>query len=245
VIVLIRVAIGTCLLCISSLGIADTLRIAVAANFYPALNKIKQQFEKEYDYRLDIIRGSTGKLYAQIIHGAPYDVFLAADIKRPELLEEKKLAIANSRFTYAVGQLALWSTNNKQNAWSLLENNTFNKLAIANPKTAPYGQAAIDVMKHLNIYDKIKNKLVYGENIAQAFQFVQSGSADIGFVAHAHVKSLADNVWLADKTSHSTLEQQMVILSSTKNLKPAQQFSQFMQRDDIKAFIQQQGYETS
>ena len=239
-----RLALGLCLIGISTTTLADTLRIAVAANFYPTLSKIKQLFEKEHNDRLEIIRGSTGKLYAQIIHGAPYDIFMAADIRRPKILEEKNLIIKQSRLTYAIGQLALWSTKNKNDAWSSLKTNQFNKLAIANPKTAPYGQATVDVMKHLKIYQKFKHKLVYGENIAQAFQFVQSGSADLGFVAYSHVKPLANNIWVADKTSHSSLEQQLVILSSTKNPILATQFIQYVQREDVKELIRQQGYET-
>ncbi len=234
--------IGFLLFSWSALTTADTLRLAVAANFYPTLKLIKQQFEKEYPHTLTIIRGSTGKLYAQIKHGAPYDVFLAADIKRPEKLEDEKLSVENTRFTYAIGRLALWSNNNKQNIFSMLESNHFNKLAIANPKTAPYGQAAIDVLKFFNLYEMSKDKLVYGENIAQAFQFVQSGSADLGFVALSNVKQLADDIWVAPADAHIKLEQQMVVLKSSKKQALAMKFAQFMQRDDIQALIHQQGY---
>ena len=221
---------------------ADNLRIAVAANFYPTLKLIKQRFEQEQPNTLTIIRGSTGKLYAQIEHGAPYDVFLAADIRRPKILEDEKLIVENSRFTYAIGQLALWSKNNRRNIFSMLESNHFNKLAIANPKTAPYGQAAIDVLKFFNLYEMAKDKLVYGENIAQAFQFTQSGSADLGFVALSNVKHLADDIWVAPANSHIKLEQQMVVLKSSKKPALGMQFLMFMQRDDIQDLIHQQGY---
>ena len=221
---------------------ADNLRIAVAANFYPTLKLIKQRFEQEQPNTLTIIRGSTGKLYAQIKHGAPYDVFLAADIRRPKILEDEKLIVENSRFTYAIGQLALWSKNNRRNIFYMLESNHFNKLAIANPKTAPYGQAAIDVLKFFNLYEMAKDKLVYGENIAQAFQFTQSGSADLGFVALSNVKHLADDIWVAPANSHIKLEQQMVVLKSSKKPALGMQFLMFMQRDDIQDLIHQQGY---
>lgn len=171
-------------------------------------------------------------------------MFLAADIERPQILEKQKLIIPGSRTSYAIGQLALWSKNKTRNAIEILKTNQFRKLAIANPKTAPYGRAAIETLQQLKIYPQVKAKLVYGENIAQAFQFVQSGSADIGFVALPHVKSLNDNYWLPAANSHHRLEQQMVILASTKNPELAKTFANYMQTEVIKQLIREQGYKT-
>lgn len=196
---------------------AEQLRIAVASNFYSTLSLIKQQFEKEYNEKIVIIKGSTGKLYAQIKHGAPYDIYMAADVRRPQLLEEQQLTIKNSRYTYANGLLALWSKKNQDNVLSLLQKGQFKKLAIANPKTAPYGFATTEVLSALKLNEIVKDKIVYGENIAQAFQFVQSGSATLGFVALSYVKPINKEYWQVPQYLYSPLKQQMVILIKSKN----------------------------
>jgi len=238
---------STSLLLLASLSVhitqAEELHVAVAANFYSTANLIKQQFEKENNDTLIIIRGSTGKLYAQIKHGAPYDIFLAADSKRPALLEQENLILHNSRKTYAIGQLALWSKNNNKPLEQLKQNN-FNKLAIANPKIAPYGQASIDTLKYLGLYNQVIKKLVYGENISQAYQFVQSGSADLGLVALSQIKNSNYVYWLPPGNSHQALEQQLVILKSSKHPELARRLSQFILSQDIQELVRQQGYET-
>jgi len=221
---------------------ADQLRIAVAANFYATLNSIKQEFEKEYDDELTIIKGSTGKLYAQIKHGAPYDIFMAADEKRPALLEQQGLIVENSRYTYAKGVLVLWSNKYKENVFSILKNGQFKKLAMANPKIAPYGYAAKEVLTALNLNTITKAKTVYGENIAQAFQFVQSGSADLGFVALSYVKPVTDNFWLVPGKLYGSLQQQLVILKRSKNKTLANTFTDFLKTPKILNMIKQQGY---
>ena len=221
---------------------AEELRIAVASNFYSTLSLIKNQFENVYDDRIIIIKGSTGKLYAQIKHGAPYDIYMAADIKRPYLLEQQQLTLNNSRYTYASGLLALWSKKYKQDILNILKNNNFNKLAIANPKTAPYGFAAIEVLAGLELINKVKPKMVYGENIAQAFQFVQSGSADLGFVALSYVKQFNNQYWHVPENLYTPLKQQMVILKSSKKKNIAKKFLEFMKRKNIKELIKSQGY---
>jgi len=220
---------------------AEQLRIAVAANFAPVLTQIAQYFEKESNHHIDIIPGSTGKFYAQIKHGAPFDIFLAADVKRPQLLERDLLIVLNSRKTYAIGQLALW-TAHEENVIELLKSNRFSKLAIANPQLAPYGQAAIEVLRYLNLYDQVRNKLVYGENVAQTFQFAQSGGADMGFVPLAYVNNSHGNSWLPPPDSYHPIEQQLVIIKSTRHLKLAQRFIRYLDSDKMKILISNSGY---
>ncbi len=221
---------------------AEELRIAVASNFYSTLSLIKNQFENIYDDKLIIIKGSTGKLYAQIKHGAPYDIYMAADIKRPELLDRQELILKNSRYTYASGLLALWSKKYKEDVLTQLKKGAFIKLAIANPKIAPYGFAAMEVLSKMELDNKVKSNMVYGENIAQTFQFIQSGSADLGFVALSYVKQTNNEYWLVPENLYTPLKQQMVILKNSKNKKLAKKFLEFIKRKNIKEIIKSQGY---
>jgi len=222
---------------------AENLRIAVASNFYPTLNLIKLQFEEKHSVKIDLIKGSTGKLFAQIQHGAPYDIFLAADIKRPELIEKYDLAVNDSRYTYAVGQLAFWSKNKPIHSIStVLKSKNYNSIAIANPKTAPYGQAALEVLLRLDLFNTVKTKLVYGENIAQTFQFVQTGSADYGFVSLAQVKNRVSDYSVVPKGLYQPIKQQLVLLKSSNNKKLAEKFIQFIKQEKVKALIRNQGY---
>ncbi|HEY9050532.1 MAG TPA: molybdate ABC transporter substrate-binding protein, partial [Gammaproteobacteria bacterium] len=184
-----------------------------------------------------------GKLYAQILHGAPYDIFLAADSKRPQKLEQENLIFATSRITYAFGKIALWSPKSND-PLRMLQQNTFYKMSIANPKTAPYGEAALQTLQHLNSYDAVKNKLVYGENIAQTYQFIESGSADLGFVALSQVNNSSSRYWLVPQSFYTPLEQQLVILKSSRNAALAKIFVEFMQQDSIKKLIRSHGYDT-
>lgn len=220
----------------------ETLNVAVASNFYPTLARIKHQFEQTAEHRIVISRGSSGKLYAQIIHGAPYDMFLSADIKRPLLLERDGLIVAQSRSPYAIGRLALWSRNPKGDALKTLKQINFSKLALANPRSAPYGQAAMEVLRYLHLDFEIRDKLVYGENVAQAFQFVQSGAADMGLVSFSLIKPFAGDFWLAPPESYSTLEQQLVILKRSKKKDLAKLFADYLRRKEARQLIQQSGY---
>ena len=221
---------------------AAELRIAVASNFYSTLNLIKKHYENIYDDKLIIIKGSTGKLYAQIKHGAPYDIYMAADMKRPGLLEQQELILENTRYTYASGLLVLWSNKYKHDVLTNLEKGLFNKLSIANPKTAPYGYAAMEVITGLGLKNKVIAKMVYGENIAQAFQFVQSGSADMGFVALSYVKQTNNEYWRVPVNLYSPLKQQMVILKNSKKKDVAIRFMNFIKRKEIREMIKSQGY---
>ena len=169
---------------------AEDVLVAVATNFTSCLKELVVGFEQKTKHHVVVSPGSTGKLYAQITNGAPFDVFLAADVRRPQLLEKEGLAVKGSRFTYAIGRLTLWSAHpslvNGDGAEILLAQ-PFRYLAIANPKTAPYGAAARQTLEALDLWDKVQPYIVQGENIGQTFQFVASGNAELGFVALSQV----------------------------------------------------------
>lgn len=222
---------------------ADELRIAAASNFYHTLQAISQRFEQQHPHRITIIKGSTGKLYAQILHGAPYDIFLSADSERPQILEQENKIHFTSRMTYALGKIALWSPKSND-PLRMLQQNNFHKMSIANPKTAPYGEAAVQTLIQLKNYEAVKNKLVYGENIAQTYQFVESGSADLGFVALSQVINSMNKYWLVPQNFYTPLEQQLVILKSSRNAPLAKIFVEFMKQDSIKELIRSHGYDT-
>ena len=169
---------------------AEEVRVAVASNFLSTFQSLAREFEKHTGHTVVISPGSSGKLYAQITHGAPFDIFFSADDQRPRLLEEEGLAVKGTRFPYAVGRLTLWSLAPdmlKDNGPDVLRQAAFSHLAIANPKTAPYGKAAEQVLQALGLWDTVQPKLVQGENIGQTLQFVASQNADLGFVALSQI----------------------------------------------------------
>ena len=192
----------------------ETLNIAVASNFKATLEKLITSQDFKFDHELKISSGSTGSLYAQIINGAPYDIFLAADSHRPVLLEASGLVIPGSRKTYAIGQLALWVPGTSpvnEASLSLFSGN----LAIANPQTAPYGLAAQHLIKELNI---VEPRIVTGENIAQTYQFVHTGNAQAGLVSLSQIVSQGidpPSYWLVPQRYHQVIEQQMVMLEAS------------------------------
>ena len=234
-----------------SLGItvveADDIRVASAANFYPTLSKIKHLFEKTTEHRVTIIRGSTGKLYAQIINGAPYDLFLSADSERADKLVSLGKADNDEAIVYAIGQLAVWNpkASSAKQIKEMLVSNNFKKLAVANPRTAPYGKAAIETLKSMGLYEKLKGKLVFGENISQTLQFVQSGAADLGFVAQSHMKNKIDEsqYWNIAEEQHQPIKQKMLVLKKSKHITTARSFMYFMQTAEIKQLIRNDGYQ--
>ncbi len=224
---------------------ADTLNVAVASNFVSALEAIETVFEAGSAHDIQIIRGSSGKHYAQIINGAPFDVFLSADLMRPQRLLEEGAAIADSLKTYALGQLALWS---REEGLALDENylinsDNYNVIAIANPRLAPYGQAALEVFESLGIAEQTREKLVLGENIAQAVQFAYSGNADLGLIAYS--QTLAPNmrnrgsVWLVPRELHQPIRQAMVLLTDSD---AAREFGTFMTSPAIGRILSDSGY---
>jgi molybdate transport system substrate-binding protein len=223
---------------------AGEVRAAVAANFTAAMTEIAAQFEQASGHRLIASYASTGKLYAQIANGAPFDVFLAADQRRPQLLEEKH--VADGRFTYAIGKLVLWSSDSGRqvNSTSLAQAD-FNKLAIANPKTAPYGAAAVEVLRKLGVYETLGNRLIKGDSIAQTHQFVATGNAELGLVALAQI-ALDDSGsrWVVDESLYTPLRQDAVLLARGRYNDAALALLDYLRSDAAKAITHKYGYGT-
>jgi molybdate transport system substrate-binding protein len=209
------------------------------------MKELVKQYQMTSSDEILLSFGSTGKHFAQIHHGAPFDIFFAADSKRPELLESSDTGIKGSRFTYAYGHLALWSTdiNKVDNNGLVLQQANFRHLAIANPKLAPYGIAAMDVLQHLRLKDKILPKLVYGENISQTYQFIVSENVELGFIAYSQLKQRNNgeqgSYWLVPESMHRPIEQQAIQL---KQNSIADDFLRFVKSNDGQKIIRQFGY---
>ena len=228
---------------------AEEVRVAVASNFLSTIKKLAKAFEKNGSHSILLSAGSTGKLYAQITHGAPFDLFFSADAKRPQRLEGEGLSIPGTRFTYAVGRLTLWSPDPKRinmNGKQALSTDSFEYLAIANPKTAPYGRAAKETLVALGLWDQIMSRLVQGENIGQTFQFVFSEHAQLGFVALAQVLDTkikgVGSRWVVPTDLYQPLAQQAVLLKHGREKTTAQSFLDFVKGPDGKRIIQNAGY---
>lgn len=208
---------------------AAELRVAVASNFLITLEKLADTFAYETGHRVKVSSGSTGKLYTQIRAGAPYDLFLAADSERPRLLESEGRILPESRMTYARGQLAFWSREaGIEISFDVLQSNPPKRLALANAKTAPYGRAAEQALKSLDL-DSLGSLRVRGENISQTFQLVYSGAAELGLVAYSLVLAQqSGSSWLIPTENYEPIEQQMVIVKRTKQPELARQFQQWM-----------------
>ncbi|MCF8473449.1 MAG: molybdate ABC transporter substrate-binding protein [Emcibacter sp.] len=227
---------------------AETVTVAAASNFGATLKKIIPAFEAETGHQVNLVLGSSGKIFAQIIHKAPFDVFLSADDIKPKKLEDQDITVQESRFTYAIGKIVLWSPEIKIINGSIVQSGKFNRLAIANPKLAPYGMAAVEVLKSLGLYETVRPKIIQGENIAQTYQFVATGNADLGFIALAQLsqKELSnkkDNIWLIPDTLYSPIRQDAVMLKSGQNNKAAHDFMQFLRSYTAQKIIQGFGYE--
>lgn len=226
---------------------ADPLRIAVASNFTAPMQKLAPLFEKETGEKVQLSFGSSGKFFAQISHGAPYDVFLSADQVKPEKLIKAKLAQKDSLVIYANGALALWSAtlSSVEPVATTLIN--AKKIAIANPKLAPYGLAAKETLIKLGLWQSLESKLVQGENIGQTYQFAYSENADVGFVALSQVLSgkVKGAYWVVPSDDHSPIKQAAVVLTQSKKTKEAQDFVNFLMRADIQKDIATFGYKTN
>lgn len=235
------------LLSFTGVSRAEAIRVAVASNFADAIRDIAQQFEEKTQHKVTLIVGSTGKHYAQIKHGAPFDAFFAADVKRPELLEQEDLIQAESRFTYAIGKVVLWSPYAKtvDAKAEVLQQADFQHLSIANPKLAPYGRAAQQILQAQGVWDKLQKQMVRGENVGQAFQFVKSGNAELGFVAYSQVKqadaAMQGSLWEPPIELYTPIEQQAVLL---KDNAVARDFLAFVQTEAMLQLIQDYGYAT-
>jgi len=223
---------------------AAAVRAAVAANFAGTLKELARGFEAETGHRVQISSGSTGKHYAQIRNGAAFDVFLAADSIRPARLESEGVGVAGSRFTYAVGRLALWVPGSRPPAApeEYLGTADIRRLAIANPRLAPYGQAAREALEAWQLWVPMQPRLVLGENAAQAFQFVATGNAPVGLVALSHLRAagVPDTAFrLVPDGLHQPIRQQALLLRSGV---AAEAFLQYLQGDGAVSLIRAAGY---
>jgi len=229
---------------------AEEIKVAVASNFYPVMKEIVLQYESKQslsheNHKIVLISGSSGKHYSQIINGAPFDIFFSADKVRPVLLEKKGLSEGGSRFTYALGRLVLWSSlDGFVEKDERLYNNDLRFLAIANPKIAPYGVAAREVLKSINLWEDLQSKLVRGENIAQTFQFVNSGNAKLGFISYSQLMSpnypVVGSFWEVPQSMYRPIEQQVVML---KKSLLAKDFLSFIGSDESLDIISKYGYD--
>jgi molybdate transport system substrate-binding protein len=232
---------------------AEEVTVAVAANFTAPMQKIAQAFEQDTGHKAKLVFGSTGKFYAQIKNGAPFAVLLSADVETPARLEQEGAAVAGTRFTYAVGRLALWSKNpalvdNKGQV--LLSNttdkNSFKKLAIADPKLAPYGTAAMEVLDRMGALAKVRPKLVQGDSIGQAFQFVMTENAELGFVALSQIsmdgRITQGSAWTVPQNLYTSLRQDAVLLPLGKDNAAALALMKYMRTDRAQTIIRTYGY---
>jgi molybdate transport system substrate-binding protein len=228
---------------------AGQVSVAVAANFALPMQKIAAAFERDTGHRAVLAFGSTGRFYAQVRNGAPFQVLLAADAQTPARLEKEGLAVAGSRFTYAVGRLVLWSAEPGvvDARGEVLKQPGTGKVAIADPRLAPYGAAAVQVMERLGVADHLRPRLVQGESIAQAFQFVGTGNAPIGFVALSQVMESGriekGSAWIVPASLHDPLTQDAVLLTTGKDNAAAAALLAYLRGDAARAIVRAHGYE--
>ena len=241
----------TCQFLFVNQSLASEIRIAVASNFYSTMKEIIVQFELENLQtskvnKIVLIPGSSGKHFAQIINGAPFDLFFSADKLRPVLLEEQGMIRDQSRFTYALGKLVLWSPRDGfiDSDGLVLFDADFRFLAIANPQIAPYGIASKETLVSMNLWQDMNKKIVKGENIAQTFQFVRSENAELGFVSYSQILdpmfNLGGSFWLVSQSLYNPIEQQAVLLRDSSLGK---EFMKFMQSDKALNIINKNGYD--
>jgi len=224
---------------------ADEVQVAVAANFAGPMQKIAAAFEQSTGHKVRQTSGATGKFYAQIRAGAPFEILFAADDETPAKLEHEGAGVAGSRFTYAIGKLVLWSSkpNIVDDKGDVLKKGGFNHLAIANPKLAPYGLAATETIKAMGLTDALTSKYVVGENIAQTHQFVATGNAELGFVALSQViDNKTGSSWIVPAGMYSPIRQDVILLNNGKGKAGAEALLKFMKTDAAKAVISASGY---
>lgn len=230
-------------------SLAAEVSVAVAANFTAPMQKIAQAFEQDTGHKSVLAFGSTGNFYAQIKNGAPFQILLAADDETPARIEKEGLGVAHSRFTYATGKLVLWS---KQAALvddkgDVLRSAKFERIAIANPKLAPYGAAAVETLTKLGLLQNLQPKFVQGENISQTYQFVATENAALGFVALSQVfadgRLKEGSAWVIPANLHQPIQQDAVLLNGGKDSPAAAALLAYLRTDKIKAMIRTFGYE--
>jgi molybdate transport system substrate-binding protein len=244
--ILIAALAGAVSLVLGGTALAGETKVAVAANFTDPAKEIAARFKARTGHDASLSFGSSGQFYAQIANGAPFEVFLSADAERPLKAEAEGLAVPGSRFTYATGGLVLYSKTPGlvDGKGAVLKTGKFEKLAIADPKTAPYGEAAVETLTKLTLYDALKPKIVQGSSITQAFQYVQTGAAELGFVALSQViDEPGGSRWRVPAADHAPIDQQAVLLKTGEKSEAARAFLAFLKGPEAKAIIRRYGYE--
>jgi molybdate transport system substrate-binding protein len=228
----------------STAASAGTTNVAVAANFTDAAKEIAAAFKAKTGHEAVLSFGASGSFYTQIKEGAPYQVFLSADEERPGKLANEGLAVPDSRFTYAIGKLVLWSKDAKfVKGEETLKANAFSKLSLANPAAAPYGVAAIETLKALKLQDILQPKIVMGNSIAQALQFIDTGNAELGFVALSQLAGqTGGSRWLVPQSYYGEIRQDAVLLKTGNDNEAAKSFMRFLRGPDARAVIEKYGY---
>ncbi len=227
---------------------AEQVSVAVASSFSAPMKKLSADFEQSTGHTVRLSFGATGMLYAQIKNGAPYDVFLAADMDTPARLEKEGNAVSGTRFTYAIGNLVLWSAqrNLVDANGDILKTGNFKHLALASPKLAPYGAAAIETMTKLGLIEALQAKFVQGDNLSQTFSFIDTGNAELGFIAlsqiYANGKIKSGSAWIIPAHLHSPIRQDAVQLSRAKDNKAATALIEYLQTKKVKVIISSFGY---
>ncbi|MBF0152737.1 MAG: molybdate ABC transporter substrate-binding protein [Magnetococcales bacterium] len=229
--------------------LADRVQVAVAANFTGPAKVIAADFEKETGHKAELAFGATGKFYAQIKNGAPFEVLLAADAETPAKLEQEGGAVGGSRFTYAVGKLVLWSLRPGyvDDRGEVLQKGGFSHLAVADPKLAPYGAAAMESLTALDLLQAVQPKFVQGESIAQTYQFVASGNAELGFLALSQImknnKIAEGSAWIVPARLHQPIRQDAVILDKGRDNVAARAWMDFLKGDKARMVMRSFGYD--
>ncbi len=228
---------------------AADLHLAVAANFTAPLEQLKPLFEKATGHKLIISYGTVGKFYAQIKNGAPFELLISADDETPIRLEKDGLALPETRFTYAIGKLMLWSTKPGlvDARGEVLKRADFKRLAIASPKLAVYGAAGVEVMKKLGVYEQLQSKLVFGENITQTYQFIATANADLGFVALSQIYKngsyAAGSHWQVPANLYPQIRQDAVLLTKGRDNPAGKALLAFLKTPETRKIIRSYGYD--
>ncbi len=247
-----QVIFALCLFVMTSmdLALAEEITIAAASDLNFAFKELVTVYEKTTSTHVKLTLGSSGNFFAQIKNGAPFDLYFSADIAYPRKLEDAGLTVPGSLYQYAVGRIVLWARHDSHidvtKGFEALRDSTVNKIAIANPKHAPYGRAAVAAMEHFQVYDDVKHKLVLGENISQAAQFIESGACEIGVIALSLAlvppMKAKGRYWEVPADAHPPLEQGAVILKSSKHGESANQFLTFLKGVEGQSILKRYGF---
>ena len=238
------------LLVISDSAKAGDALVAVAANFVPTVEQLVVAFEGKEDHTVRLAIGSTGKLFAQITNGAPFDLFLSADMKHPILLEDRERIVPGSRFTYAIGKLVLLARPGRkfvESGPNMLSSSDVKRVAVANPDLAPYGQAALETVEDLGLSDTVQSKLIIAETVGQVHAFIQTSNVDVGFLALSQVihgdPEAQGEIWIVPPAHYSTILQGAVLLSRAEDNPAAIAFYEFLKGDKAREIIESFGYD--